>query len=524
MSTISPVDYAVISQAFLSAAREMGAKLCRAAYSSIVREAKDASTGILNARGEAVAQSDELIPILVGSLSIAFRHCAAACPIEKLAEGDFYITNNPYEGGHHLNDVFVFVPIFVEGQLLGFSASVAHQLDVGGSTPLSNVASDVFQEGLTIPAARYNVERDWNGGPLERLIAANIRVPEQTIGDINSQFAACQTGVGRVRDLCAKYGTAKVLRVMDEMLDYSERRVRSAIAAIPDGTYRAEDTLDDDGITGHPLTVRVAVTVAGDTMEIDYDGTAKQAKSGLNSPFASTVSATLTAIKDIVTGSDVPYNEGTFRPITIKAPLGSLLNPRHPAPVAARMEPIYRAFDSVLMALGQAIPDRVIACGYDSTYLTSLSILEERGYQVFIEVHGGGWGASASADGADGVAQPLSNCTNVPVEMTDMGYDYFRVENYSLIPGSGGTGRHRGGHGTMRAFRILKDGVRFSIYADRFDKPAAGLQGGGDGSRASCEVLRGNERIPYRSMGSDVLRTGDLLVVRTGGGGGYGTP
>ncbi|GJD53819.1 hypothetical protein OPKNFCMD_6598 [Methylobacterium crusticola] len=223
-----------------------------------------------------------------------------------------------------------------------------------------------------------------------------------------------------------------------------------------------------------------------------------------------------------MTGSDVPYNEGAFRPISIKAPLGCFLNPRHPAPVQARMEPIYRAFDAVLKALGQAMPERVIACGYDSTYSTSLSILEERGYQVFMEVHGGGWGASAEGNGADRVAQPISNSTNVPVEMIDMGYDYFRVENYSLIPASGGQGKNRGGHGTMRAFRILKDGVRFAINADRFDVPAAGLKGGQDGSRASCEVLRGNERISYRPMGSDVLRKGDLLVIRTGGGGGFG--
>lgn len=521
---ISPVDYAVISQALLSAAREMGVKLCRSAYSSIVRDAKDASTGILDASGNAIAQSDELIPILVGSLSTAFRHCAAAKPVNQLVEGDFYITNHPYRGGHHLNDVFLFLPIFVDSKIVGFSAAVAHHIDVGGGTGLTNGASDLFQEGLVLPPLCCNIGRDWSGGLLEMLIRSNVRAPEQTIGDLNSQFAACNTGAGRVRELCAKYGTDKIRAVMSEMLDYTERRVRAAISTIPDGVYTASDALDDDGITGRPLTVSVTVTVSGDTMEVDFGGTSEQAKGNLNAPLASTISSTMTAIKAVVTGGDVPYNEGAYRPITITVPPGSLLNPRYPAPVFARMEAIYRAFDSVLKALGQAIPDRVMACGYDSTYHISLSHLAEDGYRVFAEVNGGGWGASGKGDGADGIAQPLSNCANVPVELIDMGYDYFRIERYALIAGSGGKGRYRGGMGLERTYRILKDDVRFFINADRFDAPAEGLEGGAAGSRASCVVQRGDEVISFRSMGSGDLKAGDLVILKTGGGGGFGAP
>ena len=524
MTKLNPVDYAVISQALLSSAREMGVKLCRSAYSSIVRDAKDASTGILNEKGESVAQSDELIPILVGSLSLSLKRCLAYYKVSELQEGDFFISNHPYEGCHHLNDTFLFMPIFWDGEVIGFSAAVAHQLDFGGSTTTGNMATDLYQEGLIIPPLKFNVAKDWDGGALERLIAANVRVPSQTIGDISSQFAACNTGIIRVRELCEKFGGATVRTAMADMLDYAERRVRAAIASIPNGIYTGEDILDHDGVTPHELKTRATVTVEDDSLTVDFAGTSPQAKSNVNAPFASTVASTLTALKDVLTGGDVPYNEGAFRPFTITAPAGSLLNPTFPAPVAARMEVIYRAFDSVLKAFGRAIPERVIACGYDSTYATALSLLKPEGYSVFMEVHGSGWGASTKGPGVDAVAQPLSNCTNVPVELVDMGYDFFRIERYEIIHNSGGAGLHRGGHGTVRAYRILKDGVRFSIVADRFVVPAAGINGGLPGAPAGCEVHRGDEVITHHSLASETLREGDLLVVRTGGGGGYGAP
>ena len=209
--TVHPADQAVIGQALLSAAREMGVALVRSAYSPIVRDGKDASTGLMDATGAAVAQSDELIPMLVGSLSLTLRRCMALFPPDTLADGDFYVTNHPYEGAHLLQDPFIFVPSRVEGRLIGFSAAVAHHLDMGGGAPgLNSSATDLFGEGLIIPPSKYNRLRDWNGGPFQRMIAANIRVPEQTIGDIDSQFAACLTGIERVEALCAKYGLAIV--------------------------------------------------------------------------------------------------------------------------------------------------------------------------------------------------------------------------------------------------------------------------------------------------------------------------
>jgi len=520
---ISPADQAVIGQALMSTAREMGAKLYRSAFSPIVRDGKDASTGIMDATGAAVAQSDELIPVLVGSLSVTLRHCMQACPPERLAEGDFYITNHPYHGAHHLQDILVFMPVFVEGRIIAYAAAVAHHLDIGGGAPgLNSSATDLYGEGLILPPARYHFTRDWQEGNLRGLIGANIRVPDQTLGDIDSQFAACFTGIARMRELCARYGSATVEAAMAGQIAYVERRVRAAVTAMPDGTYVGEDYVDDDGAGSGPLLVRATVTVAGDALSVDFAGSAPQVRTHMNAPYASVVSGTLAALKSFLTAEDVPFNEGAARAVTITVPEGTLLNPRFPAPVRARMEATYRAYDAVLKALGSAMPERAVAIGFDTTTAFCLSHLKEGRYRVFIELRDGGYGASAEGDGCDAVAGPLSNCTNVPVEAVDADHDFFRIEAYRLLPGTGGQGRHRGGNGSLRRYRILEDGVRLALYTDRFRVAAEGLAGGGPGALGGCAVLRGTEVIPVRSKDDMVLRAGDVLEMWTGGGGGYG--
>ena len=520
---ITPADQAVIGQALMSTAREMGAKLYRSAFSPIVRDGKDASTGIMDATGAAVAQSDELIPVLVGSLSVTLRHCMQACPPERLAEGDFYITNHPYHGAHHLQDILVFMPVFVEGRIIAYAAAVAHHLDIGGGAPgLNSSATDLYGEGLILPPARYHFTRDWQEGNLRGLIGANIRVPDQTLGDIDSQFAACFTGIARMRELCARYGSATVEAAMAGQIAYVERRVRAAVTAMPDGTYVGEDYVDDDGAGSGPLLVRATVTVAGDALSVDFAGSAPQVRTHMNAPYASVVSGTLAALKSFLTAEDVPFNEGAARAVTITVPEGTLLNPRFPAPVRARMEATYRAYDAVLKALGSAMPERAVAIGFDTTTAFCLSHLKEGRYRVFIELRDGGYGASAEGDGCDAVAGPLSNCTNVPVEAVDADHDFFRIEAYRLLPGTGGQGRHRGGNGSLRRYRILEDGVRLALYTDRFRVAAEGLAGGGPGALGGCAVLRGTEVIPVRSKDDMVLRAGDVLEMWTGGGGGYG--
>ena len=439
---LNPADYAVISQALIAATHEMGAKLVRSAYSTIVREASDASAALLDPNGQAVAQAELMIQQL-GSLSATFGPCAEHHPVDTLVEGDFYINNDPYHGGQHLPDVFIFSPVFFEGELVAFGATVAHHIDIGGGAPGLNVnAREIYQEGLIIPPSRYNLDDDWNGGRLERLIATNVRVPDQTIGDMNAQFAGNAIGAARVRQLCRKYGPEAVKETMASLIDYSERRMRAAIAAAPDGVYHGEDVIDNDWARA----------------------------------------------------------------------------------VRARMTATNRAFNAVMKALARAVPEKVIATGFDTTTGPYLSRRSESGYKVYHEVIGGGYGASARADGCSGVDGPLGNCSNVPVESLDMDFDFFRVREYSLIPDSGGGGAFRGGLGIRRRYEILADEVQYAQYGDRFRFQPDGLFGGEPGAAASCNIERDGAITELASKESAWLRSGDVLTVSTGGGGGYGAP
>ena len=519
---LDQVDQAIISQALVAAAKEMGIKLVRSAYSPIVREANDCSAALLDVDGNVVSQA-ELIPMQLGPIGTTFRACAELYPPETLEPGDFYINNDPYHGGQHVPDIFIFTPIFFGPRLVGFSSTVAHHLDLGGGAPgLNMAAGDVYQEGLIFPPSRYNENRDWNGGPFERLVRANVRVPEKTIGDCNAQFAANAVGARRVIELCEKFGADAVTEAMAGLLDYVEQRMRAAIAAAPDGVYHGEDQLDSDGENDEPLPVRARVEIAGDTVSVDYEGTCDQVRTNVNCPFASTIAAGLSCIKSVLTSPDIPFNEGAKRPISISAPYGSMLNPRPPAPVRARMLSAYRAYNAVMKALAEAVPEQVMAAGFDSTHATCLSHLGERGYSIYLEIFGGGYGASAVGDGCDAVDSPLSNCSNIPIEAIDMEHGFFRVAEYALVAGSGGAGEHRGGLGIRRVYEVLADDVEYQSYSDRFTIPPEGLFGGDDGGAAFVSVLRGNEKIELGSKASFRLTKGDRVVMSTGGGAGYG--
>ncbi len=522
--TLDPVDYAIISQALIAAAREMGVKLVRSAYSTVLREARDGSAALLDAHGNTVAQA-ELIPMQLGTIGHIFQPCAALYPVETLEPGDFFAINDPYSGGQHLQDVFLFHPIFHRGRVLGFSASVAHHLDLGGGSPgLNPLASDVWSEGLIIPPLKLSMARDWHGGMFERLLRANVRVPHQTMGDFDAQMAANAIGMARIGELAERYGAETVVAVMAALQDYSELRMRAAIREVPDGVYTGEDAVDDDGESDAPLPVRAAVTVEGDTIAVDFAGTAPQVRRNLNAPFASTMSAALSCVKAVLTSPDIPFNAGAGRPVRISAPRGSLLNPNRPAPVRARMEACFRAWNAVMKALAQAVPERAIACGFDTTTVSVLSHLKTEGWSVYLEISGGGYGASAAADGCDAVDGPLSNCSNTPVEALDQDFDFFRVLEYSLRPDSCGEGAWRGGLGFLRRFEILSDEVKIALYSDRFRRAPDGLIGGRSGSTGFCEIRRGGQAIRLQSKAEARLQKGDVVTLALGGGGGYGAP
>jgi N-methylhydantoinase B len=519
--TADIAEEAIISQMLIAATTEMGAKLMRSAFSPILREARDGSAALLDRKGQVVAQA-ELIPIQLGSIGATMRACLEAHDIESIGEDDFLIANDPFHGGQHLHDIFLYRPVFFEARLIGFAATVAHHVDLGGAT--NALASDIWQEGLIIPPLKLSQSRDWNGGAFERVIRANCRLPEQVVGDLNAQFAAAATGARRLQDLCARHGVATIEAVMNSLMDYSERRVRAAIRAAPDGVYRGSAFIDDDGITDEPLEVQATVTIAGDEITVDFTGTCPQVQRNLNSPFASTVAAAHSCIKSVLTSADIPFNEGVGRPIKVTAPPGTLLNPRHPAPSRSRMQACYRAFNAVMQALSQAVPEKTIAQGFDTTTGILFAFQQEGAYGISVEVFGGGYGASQDRDGCDAVDSPLSNCSNTPIEAMDIAFAFIRVVGYQLEADSFGHGRRRGGAGFSRRYEVLSDGVTLTVFGDRFRHAPQGLFGGGAAQPGRCIIYRGGETISTAAKATHPLRRGDIVELHLGGGGGYGDP
>ena len=518
----------LIQASFSAITREMATDLRRAAFSSIVREARDYSVALTDARGEVIAQA-ECIPIMTAGISFAIRGLADAVDLDSLTEDDALLMNDPFSGGQHLQDIYLFTPVFVEGRLAAFAASVAHHVDIGGGSPgLNATATEVYQEGLRLPLSRFSVSRDWGaGGFVEGVIRANVRVPDLVVGDLKAQFAANRTAARQLNEAAAKFGTDDCLTAMDDLKDYAERRMRSGIARIPDGVYSSVQTLDGTPWGAGTVEVRAEVAVTGDQLHLDFTGTGDQLEGNVNCPLASTVSSAISAVRCLIDEPDIPFNEGCNRPLTVHAPYGSVLNPRPPAAVRSRLTPASRVFNAVVQALGPELADRATASGFDTTTAFTVSHLQRTTgtYQVVLEILGGGWGACAAHDGADALDNPISNCANAPVEALESDYSHFRVVEYALHEDSGGAGRQRGGLGIRRTYEAVTDGVDVAGYADRHRAGPEGLHGADGGGPGAFTLTRADgtvERLPV--VFHQKLHTGDRISVVTGGGGGHGSP
>lgn len=525
---VDPTQLGVIKAGLDALVREMAVNLRRSAISSIVREARDFSVALTDAKGEVVAQA-ECIPIMTAGIALALRGLSDVVDISTLTPDDALLMNDPYNGGQHLQDIYLFTPIFTDGQLVGFGASTAHHVDLGGShAGISAHATELFQEGLRLPLSRFSVSRDFDNphGFVRQVIAANVRVPDAVIGDLRAQFAANTTATRRLTELMSRHGVDTCLEAMEALKDYAEARVRDAVDRIPDGVYSAVEYVETQAWAGDLAEVRVTVAVSGTTIDVDFTGTAGQVLGNINCPMASTVSAVQSAVRCMLDEPDIGFNEGCNRVLSVNAPHGSILNPRFPAAVRARLTPASRVFNGVIRALSEALPQRAVATGFDTTTAVAVSKLGESGqYEVALEILGGGWGGCADHDGADALDNPISNCANAPIEALETDYSHFQIDEYSLVPGSAGDGRHRGGLGIRRVYRATQDGVRVAGYADRHLHGPAGIFGGNDGGTGSFHVERANgttEQLP--NIYEAVLNTGDRIVIQTGGGGGYGEP
>ena len=498
---LDPVSLQVMIGGLRAACDEMGATLIRSAYSANIKERRDCSTALFDARGELVMQAEH-IPVHLGSMPDA----VAAVLDEEQRPGDTWILNDPYRGGTHLPDVTLISPVFAAGEVLGFAACRAHHADIGGPSPAGMPARSrtLDEEGVVIPPTRVG------GSELERL-AARMRSPRQRLADLRAQVAANRIGELRLGELGERYGIERLRAGMEEILAYAERRTRVALAALPDGAYAAEDLLEDDA-DGAPrdVALRLEASIRGDRLVLDFSGTDAQIDGNLNCPLSVTRSAAFFAVR-VLTDPDAPPCAGACRPIEVIAPEGCLLNARFPAAVAAgNVETSSRVADLTIAALagaraipaqGQGTMNNLTLAGEDFTYYETL---------------GGGQGACPEADGPSAIHVAMSNTLNTPVEALETEFP-LRVRELSLRRGSGGEGRHSGGDGIARAIEALAP-MRYTLIGERRRHPPRGRDGGENG-QTGADFLNG-ERLPGKGEGD--LQPGDMLRIETPGGGGNG--
>ena len=528
---IDPARFEVVKNALLSAAEEMKIVLAKTAYSPLLKVAGDYSCGIFNARGEMVAQGPDL-PIHLGSMPDAVRSVAAAFP--DVAEGDVFIHNDPYRGGSHLPDVNVVMPAFHEGTLLGFGCVRAHWPDIGSATPGSyGATTEIFGEGLRLPPVR--LYRDGVPDPgIEAIILANVRTPSERLGDMRAQVAANRRAVERMQGLAAKYGTAELLRIMDAILDYSEAMMRQALRGLPDGTAAFEDVFDGDGVVeagdaaDRSFRVRIAFTKRGDSIAADFAGSDPAVPGPMNAPLSVTASGVYAALKMIVDpDSLIPPNSGCWRPVSVTAPPGSVVNAEEPSPVVyANHEMSHRISDMVFAAMFHICPDRVMAGSQGTSGVTTFGGVDWRTGERFVSYEStkGGFGARPVKDGINAIASVISNMLNTPIEVLEMSAP-LRVEEYALVPDSGGAGTWRGGCGVRRSWRILGGDMRGAMCFERTVTPPFGLQGGkpGGNARLSMRLPDGStQRVPGK--GAYTAPAGAVVTIEAPGSGGYGPP
>lgn len=518
-----PFTFAIVKSALDTIVDDMAYTVMRTARSSIVRDVLDYSCTLCDAEGLILAQAKTValhlgaVPDAVAAMLAKFKN--------SLAPGDVVIFNDPYNGGMHLPDIFMFKPIFLGGQLQGHAVVIAHHCDVGGRVPGSNAAdsTEIYQEGLRIPPLKL-YDKGVANETLLSLIRQNVRLPDLVIGDLEAQLATCNIGEREFLRLLEKYGAAESRGYFARLIDYGETLTRKAISAWPDGTYSFTDYIDGDGLVDQRIPIRCAITVAGDHLNVDFAGSAPQVKGAINSTLSFVKSATYLTIRCAL-DQDVPNNAGIYRCITVTAPKGSILNPELPAAVAARALTGYRVVDTVMGALAQIVPERVIAAGEGGNTVIAFGgqEAETRTPFILVDMINGAWGGRAGKDGIEGVTNPSQNMSNMPVETLEDRFPIL-VEEYGFRPDSGGAGKHRGGLGLVRQYRLMAAQAMMQIRADRHDHRPYGLFGGGAAapSRNLLNPATRPEVLP--SKVTREIASGTVLRHEQAGGGGYGDP
>jgi N-methylhydantoinase B len=517
-----PILLELLKHAVDAIVDEMAIALVRTAYSNNLKNSMDMSCALCDAQGRLIAQGMTL-PLHLGSIPDAMG-CITRKFGMSVRPGDVFILNDPYEGGTHLPDFYIVKPVWLEDALVGWAATIGHQLDVGGMTPGGNGcdATEIFQEGLRIPPMRlYD-----RGKPVDavfEIIERNVRVPRQVLGDVRAQLAACAAGEKGLIDLIGRYGAERFGACVDALLNQAERLARNAIRAMPDGRYEFEDWIDDDGIDPGAIPIRVAITVAGDKLTADFTGTAPQVRGAINSPLPFTKSAVYACVRHLI-GGDPPNNEGYFRPIEVIAPTATIVNPVMPASVAARGLTGFRVANALFGALAKIAPDRVFACemGGDTGISFGGYDAQRRPF-VFLEFLFGSWGGRPTKDGIDAAASAVVNFSNNPIEIVESEYPLM-IERYGYVPNSGGAGKFRGGLALIRQYRFLAEEGVLQLRTDRRAHVPYGLQGGRGGTPSMNLLCRDGEPRELPAKCRLTIRRGDVFQHVLGGAGGWGNP
>jgi N-methylhydantoinase B len=524
-SSLDPVTVEVVRNKLDGIANEMELTLLKSSFSPIVKEGLDASASLFTLQGETLAQA-VAIPIHLATLIPCIARFLAEFPLESMREGDIYCMNDPYLGGTHLPDIAVMMPVFARGRPMAFSATMTHHQDVGGMSPGSvpTNATEVFQEGIRLPALKLR-EGDKFNDTLLKILRRNVRIPDTFEGDLMAQVAACTVGARRLSALAETYGANHLASIFSELLDRSEAMTRDALRAIPKGTYRAVDFLDNDGIElDRRIRIEVAVTVGDGTMSVNFAGSSPQVRGPFNVVPSGSLAAACYVVRAI-TDPTIPTNGGCFRPITLHLPEGSIVNPKEPAPVNSRTATIKRVSGTILAAFAQAVPDRVPADSGGELLVLAFGGTRPDGTRyVTGELVVGGSGASPDKDGVDVIETDATNCMNLPAEALELDAP-IRVHRVALRRDSGGPGAQRGGLGIVREYEILHGEVRFTHRGERHFIAPQGRAGGHDGAMARTIIHRaegGQETVPSKLV--TTLRAGDRIVFETAGGGGYGDP
>jgi len=525
-----PITLEIVRNMTDSIAEEMIGSLIHTAYSTNIKDRQDASCAVYTHEGDMISQAARASPIHTGTMTYAVDMILNEFRLDEMDDGDVFCYNLPYPvGPHHLSDITVAAPVFVEGDVYGFVASQAHHVDVGGTEPGSMPfgVTEIYQEGLQIPPVRLLEGGDVVDDVLN-LIKQNVRTERVTEGDLWAQIAAANTGDDRLTALVERFGAAEATRYLNATMDYAEQRMKNGIRSdIPDGTYEFEDYVEGDSIDDDLISIRAVVTVEGDEIVVDFSGSADQVRGPMNW-LPPGVIACVNYVVQAIINPDLPTNEGTTRPIDVETRKGSVLEPAYPAPVCnAGMVTSQRIVDVLLGALKDAVPNRVTAACSGTMNLFNIGGIhpESDEYFNYVETYGGGQGAMNDRDGMDGVHTHMSNTRNAPIEVLEHTYP-FVVREYALVEDSEGAGEYRGGMGIERDIEIASDEVKITLSSDRREIPPWGVNGGHDASPSECLIIYpdGETERPPPKFSTRIERERTRIVTRTPGGGGWNDP